>query len=278
MNLEGRQSSYPYISGDSFRSFCDYVYDEKDQNIKPYDVVYGDVIFVKTDYLCDFFTSVHPKIVNPYILITHNSDLCIPQKFSYLLDDPKIIAWLGQNVKDYKHEKLHPLPIGIANPYWPHGDIAIFKEVQKMTFSRSIPVYMNFSCSTNPLVRTPIFTQFSIKPFCFHSQPKDLRSYLIDVSRSLYVLSPEGNGPDCHRTWEALLMGAIPILTHSSLDPLFEDLPVILVDDWNEVTIDFLNSKWEEMLYTSFNLEKLYADYWFDFIHSFRSKREAAAL
>jgi hypothetical protein len=30
-----------------------------------------------------------------------------------------------------------------------------------------------------------------------------------------FVASPYGGGPDCHRTWEALILGCIPIVKSS---------------------------------------------------------------
>ena len=36
-----------------------------------------------------------------------------------------------------------------------------------------------------------------------------------------FVLSTRGNGLDCHRTWELLLLGSIVITRTSPLDPLF---------------------------------------------------------
>jgi hypothetical protein len=54
------------------------------------------------------------------------------------------------------------------------------------------------------------------------------------------VVSPHGNGLDCHRTWESLVLGNIVIVKRSSLDPLYEGLPVVIVDDWREIGVDNL--------------------------------------
>ena len=40
-----------------------------------------------------------------------------------------------------------------------------------------------------------------------------------------FWLSPRGNGLDCHRTWEALYLDIIPIVWHSTLDPLYRKPP-----------------------------------------------------
>jgi hypothetical protein len=50
-----------------------------------------------------------------------------------------------------------------------------------------------------------------------------------------FVVSTEGNGLDCHRTWELLYLGCIVITRSSSLDPLYKELPVMIVQHWEEV-------------------------------------------
>lgn len=42
----------------------------------------------------------------------------------------------------------------------------------------------------------------------------------------------------------------------------FDDLPVIIVNDYREISEDFLNQKYEEMKYKKYNYEKLYIHYW----------------
>lgn len=79
-----------------------------------------------------------------------------------------------------------------------------------------------------------------------------------------FILSPIGIGLDCHRTWEALLLGCIPILQSSPLDPLFNDLPVVIVDNWNEVNEENM-AKWKEyILSRNWNYNKLFLKYWVD--------------
>ena len=60
-------------------------------------------------------------------------------------------------------------------------------------------------------------------------------------------LSPRGNGLDCHRTWEALYLDAIPIVWHSTLDSLYANLPIIIIHDWKEVNEEFLRVKLKEI-------------------------------
>jgi len=192
----------------------------------------------------------------------------------HMLDDEKLIAWFGQNVDNYNHSKLHPIPIGIANRYWEHGNIDLYNHARIGLGDslKEIHLYMNFTISNFYQERSPLYDQFIKQSFCFYSITKDFYSYLIDLKKCKFVLSPRGNGLDCHRTWEALYMGAVPIVKTSMLDPMYEGLPVIIISDWKEITESFLEQKYEEMKYKEFAWEKLDADYWFKLIDSHRKE------
>ena len=87
-----------------------------------------------------------------------------------------------------------------------------------------------------------------------------------------FIASPFGNGLDTHRLWEALILGCIPIIITSGLDSLLEDLPILIIKDWSDITetllinviTDFKN-KHEK---GKFNYDKLTLKYWMDKINS----------
>lgn len=261
-----RGSSAPFISGDTFRAYADHIFDETQQHLNPKMVKAGDIIFVKTDweYLDIFFSRVHPEIGVPYILLTHNSDHCAPGPFRRYLDDPKIIAWFAQNMEGDSHPKLHPVPIGIANRYWDHGNPHIFNAYLPLAGNKDRPIlcYLNFEASTYPKEREHVRNLFVKKPWCVVSKPLPMPQYLDDLAHSKFVLSPRGNGLDCHRTWEALLMGAIPIVRTSSLDSLYAGLPVLVVPDWEIINEDYLNKQYEILKQKSYDQGKIYIEYW----------------
>ena len=271
---EDRGPSEPFISGDTFRHYSDFTYDEISKEIDPALVMTGDIVFVKTDFLEEFFTQVHSQMRNPYILITHNSDYHVPQKYASYLDDEKLIVWFGQNVENCDHPKMKRLPIGLANKMWGHGKVEIFADARQKVPAHERPVllYMNFSKGTYLAERSKVVDLFQNKSYCVVSEPKALRDYLEDLSRTKFVLSPRGNGLDCHRTWEALLMGAIPIVRSSSLDSMYEGLPVLIVQNWEEVDETFLNQKYEEMKLQTFHLDRAQFAYWISTIRSYQQK------
>jgi hypothetical protein len=278
-----RPSSYPFIAGDTFRSIADHIIDETEQPFSPRHVKPYDIIFLKTDLAPKFFATVHSLISVPYILITHNSDLSpiylqaadhpwLGYDMSKYLNDPKLVVWFAQNI-DYGHPKLKPLPIGIANRYNAHGNIEIFKTAIQYIPSwevRSHKVYLNFTVQNNVRERQPVLNFFRSCSYAHIADFKPPAQYLEEMKRYQYVINPPGNGLDCHRTWEALMLGCAPIIKHSILDPLFTDLPVILINDWAEVTQEFLEHKSQEIRNKKYNVEKAYADYWIRLIKSYK--------
>lgn len=71
----------------------------------------------------------------------------------------------------------------------------------------------------------------------FQSTPLSRTELWRQMARHRFVLSPLGMGMDCHRTWEALALGSIPIVRRSPLvSSLFRDVSsIVVVDDWTDV-------------------------------------------
>lgn len=270
-----RHSSYPYISGDTFRAVCHHHIDETRTPFDPHAVAQGDIIFVRgyPEFLDAFLTQL-PAISNKFILITHNMDESMPGKYAYLLDDARLCAWFTQNKGPINHPKLFPLPIGLANAYWGHGNIQTLTSALSKAQHRSKRhlLYVNFDANTNGNARNHVLRYFSQQPFSYVSGRKPWKDYLDDLASSKFILSPPGNGIDCHRAWEALYMGSIPVMKSTSIDSLFDDLPVVIVRDWPEVTKKFLEQKYEEIKGKTYNLNKLYADFWLEQIQQIHLK------
>lgn len=260
-----REPSYPLITGDGFRAACQWIYDET-QSFEPKRVSPRDAIFVKTDYLEAFARDIHPFIVVPYVLVSHNSDHPAPGPCAHLLNDDKLIAWFAQNVENIQHPKLFPIPIGIENRYNCNGnpDIIMRLSAHFKSMPKTHLLYLNIAIATYPLERQKVYDIFHNAPYCCAPSLKSYEGFLGDLATSYFVLSPRGNGWDCHRTWQALYMGSIPIVKRSASDALFEELPVILVNDWEEINETFLMQKWEEFSSRTFREEKLFMSYWIE--------------
>lgn len=263
-NLARRVSCYPYLSGDTFRAFCDHIFDETKTYIDVDAIQPGDTIFLVADMVPYFFQEVYKHIKHPFVIVTHNRDDSMPGDFVSYLDDEKIIAWFAVNT-DTSHQKLFAIPIGLANSYWPHGKSDVVKKQSMISVAKNILLYASHITLTHE-TRKKVYACFKNKPFCHFAQKKPHDQYLLDLKKSKFVLSPRGNGLDCHRTWEALYMGAIPVVPATTINSVYEGLPVVIVDDWATVTAPFLEQKWAEHNPKLVNLERIFADYWFDLI------------
>lgn len=273
-------SSEPYITGDTWRNNVDHVLSDV-ENFSPADIKRGDAIFVEQDSLSDFYHKYIPKIQVPYILVTANCDRGgddpMPGRYEAILEDPNLFAWFTQNIDRSGHPKLHPIPIGLANQKYHHGRIELFNRAipEARTRTRSQWVYVNFTVSTNSTYRRPVWDYFQhhrLNGMIVFTYFKDPFQYLQEVPNYRFVLSPRGGGLDTHRTWEALLLGSYPIVVSSTLDPLYEELPVLILNDWQELTPELLISKNEEFQNGEWNFEKLYFPYWFQKLQEVKQK------
>jgi hypothetical protein len=302
-NSAERESSLPYISGDTFRNFCDHLFDETKLNLDIGKIKTGDTIFVKTCFLEYFFTLYAHIIKTKYILVTHNSDKTSLTKANIndLNNSQNLIAWFGVNPGNLKHPKFRPIPIGLANRHWKHGRIENVDQVrQALGFDNSSNgnsnssgtknlnlnlkkhlACLNFSLTTGG-PRAEAYQAFAdqvwVKIFLNNNNQGlvDHKTYLANMSESKFVICPFGHGVDTHRTWEALLVGCYPVVLSSALDQLYTDLPVVIVNNWTEVTAEFLETKYKLLeaqgAAKSFKWEKLYFAYWTDLIRQVQAK------
>ena len=113
---------------------------------------------------------------------------------------------------------------------------------------------MNFDINTNYIERSTCLEETGLKL----SEKVDYESYLREVARSHFILSPNGNGIDCHKHWEALYLNTVPIVTNSINIQHHKHLPFLILKEWR----DFKESDISEAKYASlmkgFNSENLF--------------------
>ncbi|HAR62501.1 MAG: hypothetical protein DKM50_02660 [Candidatus Margulisiibacteriota bacterium] len=263
-----RPDSYPYITGDTFRIYANYIHDDVSQTIKPEKVEYKQKIFVGIEQVEYFFKHIHPDIKNPYILITHNGDIAVDDKLTPYIDE-KIINWFGQNVNT-GHEKVIPIPIGIENTkYYCNGIVSMFNALIKKKVNKQNRILYGFKIATNVAERQVAY-DYLVNHKLADGIPKRInpKIYLNMLNKYKFVASPPGNGIDCHRTWEALYLGAVPIVKSSPGIEYFKKLgyPMWIVNDWtelNNVDESFLQKKYEKLM-NNFDSNLLKIDFWIE--------------
>ena len=116
--------------------------------------------------------------------------------------------------------------------------------------------------------------EFSEMGYSFYRSDKfvDVNSLWDILSDVIFTISPPGNGYDCHRTYENLALGNIPILLRTPLcdDGFFERVGCIVVDNYSEITPQFLDDYLEKHPYNPDPKlkEELLMRHWVDKISS----------
>jgi len=150
-----------------------------------------------------------------------------------------------------KRLSARPIPLGLSNPtnesikHEIFGDIKLIARAVLESPSlndNELAIYANFDWKTAPRHRKRLFRLCSKFPHIVRgtveiSKEGRLR-YLREMRDCGLVLCPRGNGMDTHRFYEALYVGAIPIVLKSSYSSRlakFYKLPHIALDSWLEI-------------------------------------------
>jgi hypothetical protein len=173
---------------------------------------------------------------NPFILVSHNEDLNVKDTFRPIADHPLVVKWFAQNLMMI-HPKVVSIPIGVANEMWPHGNLQTLTAATEITshIPKLDPVFFNFSLHTNPNERGLPWTD---------TLPHNV--YLMKLASHQFAICPPGNGIDCHRTWEALYLGTIPVLLRSVFTELLQkSVPCVLLDSWDDFSIEVCKKQYD---------------------------------
>jgi len=253
-------------------------------------------IYICSSAILHFINTMLPLINFSFILVSGDCDETIPDEiltsndFNKLLSDQRLIHWFCQNMT-IDHYKITRMPIGLdyhtltSIPLW--GPISSCEYQEKMLlmiknksvpfWNRNIKCYANFHFTMNTKLgydRKDAFKKIN-KDLVYYEENKVTRLITWNKQKDYaFVICPHGGGLDCHRNWEALCLGCIPIVKTSSLDNLYKDLPVLIVKDWEIITNELLNETISEFKTkfkkNEFNIEKLTLSYWLKLINSYK--------
>jgi hypothetical protein len=255
-------------------------------------------IFLSTtskDHFALFVDEILPTLKEDFVLIIGGSSRTFPvgdkclgvryerfmtedniKRYPTLMENKYLKGCFVENL-DRADEGLNPLPIGIL-PY----QVKI-EPLAKVSFKNRLIKAM---CIQRPGVG-PQFKERrevtrkckTVWRNCVSHRDKCTRVEFLDFLRKhSFCICVHGNGIDpCPKAWEALSMGCIPIMKHSSLDEAYSRFPVVFVDSWDKknITLNKLQ-KWRDELRPRFENPKLRAkvikmlgvDYWWDIILS----------
>lgn len=264
----------------------------------------GDVVWVPLRFFKQFYQNIFPTMISKIVLVLSDGDESFPSdclasgEIEKFVNHPNIIHIFTQNC-DYcgGTDKVTPIPIGCdfhtmaytKSTLWgagcsPQEQADCFASILttlKLTSERKKRAFVDFQLSDTPRIgnfkrylqfgedRTTIFKRLLSTELIDYSD-RMLRVNLWKT-KGLYAfsISPYGNGLDCHRTWEDLILGCIVIVKSCGIDRLYEELPIVVVKDWAEITSEnmdvwlkkygdaFTNPKYRRRLTNAYWIEKI---------------------
>lgn len=270
---------------------------ENPENIKPYSIIYADLSFF-------FEFTLFSRIKVPFILVTNDCPVTVPYInyskidsvfFQSVLENPNLIKIFSSNV-DSDNQKLSCIPIGLPKhiPFIVNEKEKVFMGWFPIAINDDVKDYiknLNINSKEN-IVRTYkklLFCKFTNitnkNPFHKHINVRDKfiqsfrkkniivdqenskwEDYIDDLKNHKFSLCLPGVGIDCFRIWESLTLGVIPIVINSSINILYEDLPVIIINGPDEISEKFLNEQFkiivENVNNDKYNWKKLSSIYW----------------
>jgi hypothetical protein len=211
---------------------------------------------------------VYPPNKNMNLIISGHSDYPIlDEHVEYF--SPK--TWYTVN-NDTSNNNVFSIPLGITNctnesdlhPIY--GDLDSMILVMNEEAKINNLVYLNFSIHTHPEERQFVWDSFKDKIWVTKgtivNTIEGRTKFFREIKSHSFVLCPRGNGLDTHRLWETLYMGSIPIVKKHNFCEQFYDLPICFVDNWEQVSEEFLKKEKIRISNTQYCLDKLKISYW----------------
>lgn len=255
--LKVRESSYPFITGDGFLMLADYAYLN---NVKPILKIRGNdqILFIDSDRIDDL-NERHTESFST--LIIHNGDHHSNKIFDIKHDYQSLFltnSYISNN-------NIECIPIGVENKYLRNKYISSITQIKDNSKNKSNSILVSFNCNTNTKVRCKV--EAVCKKYGFINNKYKKRTYYLQLSNSRFVISPPGNGIDCHRTWESIYYGAIPVIENKYRLLFNHELPIFYINTYDEFfelsepDLYFIYEKFMSRTY-----DAIWLDYWYEHI------------
>lgn len=262
-----------FIQGEKFERMADFAYappkrhqDDYRGLVNTFDINKlrdRNIVFTTPFYVIGLLDIIK-DLPQKFVIVTHNGDNRIDDGGVTTLDGAgnvvrtdafiipdNVIKWFAQNVNAL-NPRIESIPIGLENDMWfPEIDkkSRMIAKLQEPKSYRNL-VYMNHTERTNAKERTILYELLEHKPWVDsvrYTNGYEFGQYIDNVYNHKFVVCPQGNGMDTHRTWETLYMGSIPIEKRNRNNRFYNNLPICFVNEWEEITEDFLIKTWKEI-------------------------------
>jgi hypothetical protein len=234
--MRRRPTSEPYLSGDTFRNIATHIFERSiEKKTFKNNFKSGDIIFCETHLLEMFQRYVLPCINTRFVLISHNSDMNVTERFSTLLNSRYLEHWFAQN-NFLRHIKISSIPIGLENSWMNNnGLVTAYTSIRQINVEKIPRILYGFNVRTN-ITERAIALRELMQSSVTNQIDVDAHRYRKILNRYMFVASPQGNGIDCHRTWEALYLNAVPIVTKHEFYNTLPNFPGLILNEWSDIS------------------------------------------
>ena len=248
----------------------------------------GDSVFIVTDCVKHFAKEVLPKLKEESIkikVVTGASDIGVPNQLDYLdnvnylnVFGDTIIHWFCQNFDNPTDvEEYTCIPLGLD--FHTNEDISPLEQEKKLkqVYKSSVPfddkLKRSLSCFQFRLFSDKSHDKWKamevLNELDFNDVLKERkdREHLWNLmSKYRFIICPKSSGIDTHLIYESILLGCVPITKKSTISHMHIDLPILIVDEWNELTHDSWNVFNGIHQLRDFDIESVKLEYWTELI------------
>ena len=151
-----------------------------------------------------------------------------------------------------------------------------FEEIflpQRIRYNHSLLIFSSYSINTDyqrqdrkQINREIISNTLKNGALKLENVRVDDKIYYESLSKYKFSISPEGNGIDCHRHYESLIYGAIPIIENQHKDIIItkygNNVPILWTDDYSELNQSYLIEMYDKMLFEKYDYSQLFKTFY----------------
>ncbi|MEM9667531.1 MAG: hypothetical protein AAF950_01290 [Pseudomonadota bacterium] len=246
-----------------------------------------------------FADEILPRLSEPFILITGSEDATLPHQvdvrqqpfrpqehkcLSTILNHPLLKHWFIENLDTANWSpKVSPLPVGFVWTDPANADRGIQVPRTVRLFNRRLRMLCAHRTREGGQWQqrrdVTAMARAHWSDFCtVIEDPVSEEEFTTLMQSHAFVLCVEGGGLDpSPKAWQTILNGAIPIIRKNGPHKAYEQLPVIMVEQWSadqiseDRLIEHRNSKifdFDTISGRNKTLERLGIEYWWQQIES----------
>lgn len=234
-----RVSSFPFVSGDTFRLMAgtEFLHDEIREHIGlPRELAFCDTDVASQPQFPDRYERwAQESKINKPVLLIHNGDVLPTELALKQLSNTSSAVFCVNLVREFA--RVHALPIGLENASRNYnGRLGFYLEgFDPNPRHRVKRVLSSFHEETNEAVRKPVRMLMEESRFGYDGFKWKLGEYRQALRKTKFVIAPPGNGNDTHRAWEAIYLGAVPVVLKGYLAAsLVRALPLLEVESYED--------------------------------------------